>query len=134
MRAAETGDFGVRVSWALSNRTVFTSLVLERAAAEAGPWNAVTADIRDDAGVTVAEDKTADTAEQMFVSPRDKQPYEVAWSVPSGVPKPDGTALMVIWEKIGVNGKRYTGDAVGRVEEIDEATFQKRLAEVPKKK
>ena len=60
--------------------------------------------------------------------------YGVAWKIPSGVPRPDGSTVMVIWEQTGVNGKRYVADAVGHIEEIDEAEFQKRLAAVPKAK
>jgi len=76
----------------------------------------------------------AETVDQMFTSPRDQLPYGVAWKIPSGVPKPDGTTVMVIWEQNGVNGKRFVADAVGRIDEIDEATFQQRLAAIPKGK
>jgi len=76
----------------------------------------------------------AETADHMFISPRDQAPYGIAYKVASGVPRPDGTTVMVIWEQTGVNGKRYVADAVGRIEEIDEATFQQRLAAVPKAK
>jgi hypothetical protein len=75
-----------------------------------------------------------DTVDQMFISPRDQEPYGIALKIPGGVPKPDGTVTMIIWEKTGVNGKRYVADAVGRIEEIDEATFQQRLAAIPKAK
>jgi hypothetical protein len=77
---------------------------------------------------------SADTIDQMFTSPRDQQPYGVAWKIPSGVPKPDGTTVMVIWEQNGVNGKRFVADAVGRIDEIDDATFQQRLVAIPKGK
>lgn len=75
-----------------------------------------------------------DTVDQMFISPRDHQPYGIAWKIPSGVPKADGTTVMVIWEQNGVNGKRFVSDAVGQIEEIDDATFQQRLAVIPKGK
>jgi hypothetical protein len=77
---------------------------------------------------------TPDQVDQVFVSPRDHAPYGIALKVASGVPKPDGSAAMILWEQTGVNGKRYVADAIGRIEEIDEATFQQRLAAIPKAK
>jgi len=76
----------------------------------------------------------AETVDRMFVSPRDHAPYAIAYKVASGVPRPDGSGVMVIWEQTGVNGKRYAADAVGRIDEIDDATFQQRLAAIPKVK
>jgi len=75
-----------------------------------------------------------DKVDQVFISPRDNAPYGIALKIPSGVPKPDGSAVMVLWEQKGVNGKRFVADAIGRIEEIDEATFQQRLAAMPKGK
>jgi len=42
---------------------------------------------------------------------------------------------MIVWEQKGVGGKHMVADSVGKIEEIDEATFQQRLASVapPKK-
>lgn len=63
----------------------------------------------------------------MFVSPRDNQPYSIAWGLRSAMPGPGGSS-MVIWEQTGVNGKRYVADALGKIEEIDETTWNQRLA------
>ena len=56
---AVTLDDGVSISWTLSNRGIFSSLALQRSPAEAGPWNAVDAQVSDNAGVTVAVDHSA---------------------------------------------------------------------------
>jgi hypothetical protein len=71
--------------------------------------------------------------DKLFISPRDNQPYGIAYKSKAGPPGESG-APMVIWEQSGRNGKRYVADAVGKVEEIDDATFQKRLATVPSSK
>ena len=44
----------------------FTSLGLERSPAEVGPWLAVNVDVRDDAGMTVAEDKATEAGQTYF--------------------------------------------------------------------
>lgn len=62
----------------------------------------------------------------LFTSPRDNQPYGIAWGVRAAMPGPDG-AGMVIWEQTGVNGKRYVADSLGKIEEVDEATWNQRL-------
>lgn len=62
----------------------------------------------------------------LFTSPRDNQPYGIAWGMRGAMPGPDG-AGMVIWEQTGVNGKRFVADAVGKIEEVDEATWNQRL-------
>jgi len=69
--------------------------------------------------------------DKIFVSPRDNEPYGIAWKARSGAPGPGG-APMIIWEQKGVNGKRYVSDSLGKIEEIDEATFNQRLANVKK--
>ena len=63
---AEPLDLGIRVTWALSNRSVFTSLVLERSPAETGPWTALHAELRDDAGVTTADDQSAEAGQVYY--------------------------------------------------------------------
>src|SRR5437667_6839764 len=75
---------------------------------------------------------TPDGLDEIFKSPRDNQPFGIAWRAQPGPPGPDGSAAMVAWEANGVGGKRYVVDAVGRIEEIDQATFDRRLAAVPK--
>ena len=71
--------------------------------------------------------KSADQLKQMQVddiekactSPRDNQPYVV-------VPKPDTSAAtaVVLYEKTGVNGKRFVGTSVGRVFEPEPDQFR----------
>ncbi|HEX3151442.1 MAG TPA: hypothetical protein VHR66_25415 [Gemmataceae bacterium] len=72
-------------------------------------------------------------SDAMFTSPRDNQPYGIAWKfVQTGVPNPNAPGPMVVWEQTGVNGKRKVSDMLGRVEEIDQATFEQRKALVTK--
>jgi hypothetical protein len=66
--------------------------------------------------------------DKAFISPRDNEPYGVAYTVSANSPGANGVAPMVIWEQKGVHGKHYIADALGKIEEIDEATFQQRLA------
>ena len=70
-------------------------------------------------------------ADKLFISPRDNEPYGIAWNASGGVGGPEG-APMIIWEQKGVGGKRYVADFLGKIEEIDEATFNQRLANVKK--
>jgi hypothetical protein len=56
---AQPFDGGVRIRWALSDAADLASIELQRATSAAGPWNAVTATLRDDNGETVAEDRSA---------------------------------------------------------------------------
>jgi hypothetical protein len=72
--------------------------------------------------------------DQIFISPRDQQPYGIAWGIRPGAPGPDGMMPMIIWEQTGEGGKRYVADSLGKIEEIDDTTFQARLAAVPKGK
>jgi hypothetical protein len=90
----------------------------------------------------------ASNLDSLFVSPRDSLPYGVAWkpasakaSGPAGMPgMPPGAGAdkavvtMVVWEQKGAGGKHFVADSLGKVEEIDDATFQKRLSEVPSSK
>lgn len=70
------------------------------------------------AGVSEAEIDT------LFVSPRDGQPYEVRYSKAPPADDGSGPAAVVI-EHTGKNGKRLVAYSIGKVEEIDEATYQK---------
>ncbi len=56
---AETVDNGVAVKWAMAARGIFQTVSLERADAEVGPWNAVSADLKEDGDLTVATDYSA---------------------------------------------------------------------------
>ncbi|WP_157368961.1 hypothetical protein [Zavarzinella formosa] len=71
--------------------------------------------------------------DQLFVSPRDNEPYGIVWKARLGAPGPDG-AQMVVWEQKGVNGKRFVSDAVGKIEEVDDETFNKRFAAIKQPK
>jgi hypothetical protein len=70
------------------------------------------------AGVSGAEIDT------LFVSPRDGQPYEVRYNTPPPADDGGGPAAVVV-ERTGKNGKRLVAYSTGKVEEIDEATYQK---------
>ncbi len=56
---AERVATGIQIKWDLQARGVFSSVSLERAENEVGPWLPVAAELRDEAGVTVALDRTA---------------------------------------------------------------------------
>ena len=60
---AEAIETGVRISWALASAASFSSLELQRAPAESGPWIALAAEIRSEAGLSVTEDRTAEAGE-----------------------------------------------------------------------
>jgi hypothetical protein len=66
--------------------------------------------------------------EKSFTSPRDNQPYGVAYRVKGAGPGSSGGSPMVVWEQAGSGGKRFVSDSLGKIEEIDEAEFNKRLA------
>jgi hypothetical protein len=72
--------------------------------------------------------------DKLFTSPRDNQPYGLAYRMPATTPGADGTMPMVIWEKTGVNGKRMVANSLGKIEEIDDAEFTKRSSGLPKGK
>lgn len=69
--------------------------------------------------------------DELFVSPRDKKAYGFAFGLKGVAPGANGEMPTVIWETEGVNGKRMISDAVGKITEVDEAEFQRR---VPAKK
>lgn len=56
----------------------------------------------------------ASSADDLLVSPRDGEPYVVAYGRP---------AKIIAYEKTGVDGMRYVSDDLGIVKEVDEATF-----------
>ncbi len=71
------------------------------------------------------------TAEELFISPRDKQPYVVIYNVkPTGMPGGTDPVPLVAYEQTGVDGKRYIADVMVGVKEVDESPFQTLL---PKK-
>lgn len=62
-------------------------------------------------------------AESLFISSRDKQPYGIVYGAASGPPGPAGQPV-VIYEQIGVGGRRYVASTLGAIEEVDEAKFK----------
>jgi hypothetical protein len=61
--------------------------------------------------------------DSLFVSPRDKQPYAVAYQKPFGLPGQE----LIAYEQAGVNGKRYIADLLADVREVEEAEFRQRV-------
>lgn len=57
--------------------------------------------------------------QEIFVSPRDGQPFVINYDMPSS------GHVLAIWEQTGTDGKRYVVYADGNVEEVDEETFSK---------
>ncbi len=62
---AEAIESGIRVSWA-TNRSAFAQLVLQRATTATGEFRAVTTAMREEGGLTVAEDATAEPGRTYF--------------------------------------------------------------------
>lgn len=60
---------------------------------------------------------------QLFVSPRDKQPYVVRYGVVLPPPSPTGSPV-VAYEKEGVGGRRFVAFAHAGVEELDDDRFR----------
>lgn len=60
-----------------------------------------------------------------FISPRDKQKYEIRYAktVAAAKGKP-GQPVIAMYEQAGVNGKRLVAHSTGQVEEVDEAKFK----------
>jgi hypothetical protein len=55
------------------------------------------------------------TVDELFLSPRDKQPYVVRYNVAVSAPGPKG-APVIAYEQSGASGKRYVATALGSVE------------------
>jgi hypothetical protein len=62
--------------------------------------------------------------DQAFISPRDQQPYVI-------VP-PSGSLGVVVFERKGVDGKRYVGTQQGSTLEIDESRLREQVPNAPK--
>jgi hypothetical protein len=60
--------------------------------------------------------------DELFVSERDGQPLVVVYGTP---PK---NSDVVVYEQVGVNGKRQIGHRIGMVEEVDEAQYKELTA------
>lgn len=61
--------------------------------------------------------------EQLFVSPRDEQPYVVLYGAKLPPPGPSGSPV-VAYEKDGVEGRRFVAFANAGVDELDDARFR----------
>jgi hypothetical protein len=61
--------------------------------------------------------------EQLFVSPRDQQPYVVRYGAKLPPPGPSGSPV-IAYEKDGDGGRRYVAFANAGVEELDDARFK----------
>jgi hypothetical protein len=59
--------------------------------------------------------------EAVFVSERDGQPFKVRYKVGGG----RGSVAPVVFETVGKDGKKQVGFTGGKVEEVDDATYQK---------
>lgn len=63
--------------------------------------------------------------DELFVSPRDHQPFGFIFSASAMTPGPDGKGNVVIYEQTGVGGKRMVAYSLARIEEVDEVTFKR---------
>jgi hypothetical protein len=64
----------------------------------------------------------AQSGEELFVSPRDNQPYVLVSM--AKMPMPGEKKTVILNENTGVNGYRYVAYELGQVEELDAAKFQ----------
>jgi hypothetical protein len=62
--------------------------------------------------------------DELFISPRDKQPYVVFYQIAAATP---GAASVTAHEKVGANGKKMVGLSTGEVRSVDDAELQKLL-------
>lgn len=62
-------------------------------------------------------------AEKLFVSARDGQPYVVVYGGPKG-PAGSSSSPVVVYEQVGVGGKRFVATALGAIEEVADARFR----------
>lgn len=71
---------------------------------------------------TVREQLGADDVEKVFISPRDNQPFQINPPNPRVM---GGQGRVVIYEKVGVDGKRQTASSMATVAEMDEETLRR---------
>jgi len=62
------------------------------------------------------------TIDDLFISPRDNQPYEIRYKVRPGSPGPDSPVIM--WEQTGEGGTRQIARSSGSVLVVPEAEFE----------
>lgn len=67
-----------------------------------------------------------DNVEDAFISPRDHQPYQL---VKPGK-TPGGMMPYLVYEKVGVKGKRMTASNMGSTREIDEAKLKEQIPDL----
>jgi hypothetical protein len=67
-----------------------------------------------------------DNVDDAFVSPRDNQPY-VLVKTPPPTGRGGPPAMVVVHEKVGVNGKRMVGNAMGYAYELDDEELKKNV-------
>lgn len=83
-------------------------------------------DVLQQAGAGILERAGVKTVDQLLVSPRDFQPFVIAYGK-------DASRLLehdiVAHEKTGVSGRRLVGYDLGYVEDVDEQTFKRLLAD-----
>lgn len=63
------------------------------------------------------------TADELFVSERDGQPYVILYGAPMGAKSLNGQPVMG-YEQVGAGGKRYIANSLGQIEDLDEAKFK----------
>ncbi len=66
--------------------------------------------------------------DDIFVSPRDKEPYVVRYKIGAAMP---GAAVVTVHETTGANGKKMVGLTTGEVKLVDDAEFQQLLRGSP---
>jgi hypothetical protein len=66
--------------------------------------------------------KGIDNGDDVFISPRDGQEYQIA-PAPKGAQVTGGPPAVVVYEKNGVNGMRLVAGGMGEVYEMDEEKF-----------
>jgi hypothetical protein len=65
--------------------------------------------------------------DDVFVSPRDGQPFVVCWGFDLSAPKPPGSPPLVLaYEKTGKDGQRYVLTTFRQVELVSDEDFRKR--------
>jgi hypothetical protein len=62
---------------------------------------------------------------ELFVSPRDQKPYVIAYNIRLGA-MPQSGAPIVAHEELGFEGKFFAADALGGVQEVDQAELKQR--------
>ena len=75
--------------------------------------------------------RNIDDLETTFVSPRDNQPYALVKPEAPGKRRGGPPAMVWVFEKTGVNGKRMVAGGMGNATEMDEETFRQQTGGGP---